>query len=227
MSTNGKEPVRDAAPQINWPPSEEDMKARDGPRNSELKSSRAFSVASAAADKSRRAPLKADNPLAIPTAGGQSLGGRAIAEREYRRKSMVNTTGDLSLDREGSPDPLTYDNTQANTIPARLHQDNGEGSSKLGVGGSELDRERSGSAPADQLRDIDAALRENENPATNPAPAVDGVAPDAAAPATAAPVETTAKDETKMDAPPAARERRGSRMEGLLGKLGISGNKKK
>lgn len=245
----------DGAPQINWPPSEQDMKNADTPRNTSLKSSRAYSVASPAADKSRRAPLKADNPGSIPTAGGQTLGGRAMEQREYRRKSMMSFdsgkapasasgAAPAALDREGSPDVVTQNNTEANTIPARMHADNGEGSSKVEpiADPDPLEKEKSPSAPPQQLeklQDVDA-VNENDKPTITPVAndGADGVAPDdttakeAVAPndtAAKAPVanDAVAKDETPASQPAnAQKERRGSRMEDFLGKLKLGSKKK-
>ena len=92
-------------------------RSASSPQTQKLKSSRAYSVASPAADPARRAPIKAENPHAIPTAGGIAMGQRAAEDRE-RRKSQWQPTPDMShLDEEGSPNVVTQNNTQANVVP--------------------------------------------------------------------------------------------------------------
>lgn len=113
---------------VGWQWSGDDMKidTSKGPKLSELKSSRAYSVATPAMDKSRREPLRANNPGSIPTAGGRALGQGAREERERRKSRMSSDMGMPPLDKEGSPDPATQNNTQANTIPQRMAEENGE-----------------------------------------------------------------------------------------------------
>lgn len=169
------------------------------PKMSQLKSSRAYSVASAAADKSRREPLKANNPGSIPTAGGKPLGGVAREERERRKSRMSSDMGMPPVDKEGSSDPTTQNNTQANTIPQMMN--NGEGSSKV------VDQ-RATSAPLPDVTVSDADAK-------------DETVKDSAPAAPAAPV---AKEN---DPAPASKDRRGSRLDDVLGKLKIGGKKGK
>lgn len=172
----------------------------------ELKASRAYSVATPAADKSRREPLKANNPGSIPTAGGRALGQGAREERERRKSRMSSDMGEMPpIDKEGSPDATTQNNTQGNTIPQRLNE-NGEGSSKV--------EERPPSAPAPDVT-VTSADAKDETVSTPPpaAPAQDTVSDLPAAKENASP-------------PPASKERRGSRLDDVLGKLKLGGKKK-
>ena len=119
----------------------------EGPKMAELRGSRA-SIAGPAADKSRRA-VKVTNPGSIPTAGGVAIGERQTQERRASRVS-----GDLGkmppLDKQGSPDATTQENTVSNTMP---QGGNGEGSSRMAPltedeEGGPKDTSGAGAAPA-------------------------------------------------------------------------------
>lgn len=168
-----------------------------GPKMGSLKASRASSVASPAADPSRREPLKANNPLSIPTAGGKPLGGKAMAERERRRSRF---SADMSVDREGSSDPVTQKNTQANTVP----QGNGEGSSKVQDGVVPEEGEKAADAPAAAT---DGTKEEEAGKDSNKAQVVEG-----------SPIATGTGG---AGAAPAVKERRGSTLDALKDKLKI------
>lgn len=172
-----------------------------------LKASRAYSVATPAMDKSRREPLKANNPGSIPTAGGRALGQGAREERERRKSRMSSDMEMPPLDKEGSPDPTTQNNTQANTIPQRMNE-NGEGSSKV-------EEDRPVSAPAPDVTVTGADAKE-ETVTTPPA----------AAPAQDTVADLPAAKENNTPAP-ASKERRGSRLDDVLGKLKLGGKKSK
>ena len=179
-----------------------------GPKISQLRGSRA-SIAGPAADKSRREPVKT-NPGRIPTAGGQVMGQRASEARAERRASRVSE--DLSppspkVDKTGSPDPVTEDNTVSNA--------NGEGSSRMA---SVTEDEEGG--PKDPN-----AKPQDESTAAKPENG-------AAVPAISEPTEkkdekTDVKTEIKDKLSPSSgkatdsptKERRGSTMENLKAKF--------
>lgn len=250
MASEAEKTGADGGPPMNWPPqfqesgtnlspSAADTKAQEGPRMSSLKSSRAYSVASPAADQSRRAPLKANNPGSIPTAGGVALGVRATQDREQRRASMMSdrdaqkASQSLALDREGSPDPATQNNTQVNTIPARMQADNGEGSSKLDTMNETQEPVAPSSGPPFEPAGAEFA-KENEKPTVNAVPSENAVTADTndvkpttseVKPDTNAITNTTSPtNATKTEMP---QGRRASRMDNLLGKFRSGSGSKK
>ena len=146
----------------------------------------------------------ATNPGRIPTAGGVAVGSRPY---EQRRQSRVSTDMGSSqasgalVDKDGSPDQLTESNTQGNVIPSSA---NGEGSSK----------EAPPMFKESLFEDKDTSAGAEKN--------------DSAAPSTGTPSTTTEKVKenlpTGSSSSPPTKERRGSTMEKLKGKLGLGKN---
>lgn len=157
------------------------------------------------------------NPGRIPTAGGQMVGARASEDR--RRKSMWGSTDEgkmPELDKQGSPDPVTQENTAANTAPLNT---NGEGSSKMadepkpdfntfawGEGGEGAAAATTGDAEEKKEETSTAAANGNKSTAAEKAEEVKEKVKDAV------PTSTGASTEQK-------KERRASRFDAFKSKL--------
>ena len=149
------------------------------------------------------------NPGRIPTAGGVAVGQKQSEQRRQSRVSADMGTKSSLMDKEGAPDSTTQNNTQNNTTP------NGEGSSKNAEPAPVF------STP-DFAGDGGASAGAEKKDEPTPATTTEGSS------TTESPSTTEKmKDKVKENVPSpssggsATKERRGSRMDMLKGKLGI------